>query len=507
MPIVITPTNKGRDEMGGGGMDIAKTPMKKTKVVMKKEAVGQYADPIYDLLDELDIKDNIVLDELIRYMSGDQVEDFVADFRRNHDMTAPMDEDEVMQNDDIQDIKRLAGLDEGKVKALLMDMEEDAVDMSKEEFIAKYGEYNVDVWNDVQKQKAEMGEDAVNEGGMKQAQIEVQDWFEKFNEYKGTNGDDLAQGWIRATLDTGIMADAYDENEVEAFNKMKGYPTDEIDTSWQKDDFADFTSNKSGASPITAAMFSTINAIMDKYGIDEEDVDDMSKADDPSYSKPGMREEETVDEDTVNIPVRELQDLMRLAGLKIEEYANEPEEEYMDSEEQLIGLSGGLNRPKVMHPTVAGGDNPMAVKPIKVDETEAMSKKYSDFLKEEESQLAERSKGARGGFAGAGNSIDGRNIAKPKIPSPQLSQMSGGPKPRPKAKPTPKPKQGAFMGGGTTKSAFEKEDIIGDIIDKGYTDKTLPNKYRAKPQPKMSPKPRPDMPPVQKAKDSNSGQS
>jgi hypothetical protein len=145
MPIVITPTNKGRDDMGGGGMDIARTPMKKKKVVIKKEAVGQYADPIYDLLDELDIKDNIVLDELIRYMSGDQIEDFVADFRRNHDMTAPMDEDEVMQNNDIKELQKLAGLDEGKVKALLMDMEEDAVDMSKQEFIAKYGEYNVDV--------------------------------------------------------------------------------------------------------------------------------------------------------------------------------------------------------------------------------------------------------------------------------------------------------------------------------------------------------------------------
>ena len=29
--------------------------------------------------------------------------------------------------------------------------------------------------------------------------------------------------------------------------------------------------------PITAGMFSAINAIMNKYGIDEEQVDDMSK--------------------------------------------------------------------------------------------------------------------------------------------------------------------------------------------------------------------------------------
>jgi hypothetical protein len=141
-----------------------------------------------------------------------------------------------------------------------------------------------------------LADSQTNEGGVKQAEIEVQDWFNKFNEYKGTNGDDLAQGWIRATLDTGIMADAYEENEVEAFNKMKGYPTDEIDTSWQKDDYADFTSNKSGVSPITAGMFSTINAIMNKYGIDEEQVDDMSKADDPSYGKPDMRVKDSIGE-------------------------------------------------------------------------------------------------------------------------------------------------------------------------------------------------------------------
>ena len=44
-------------------------------------------------------------------------------------------------------------------------------------------------------------------------------------------------------LDTGIMSDAYEENEVEAFNKMKGYPTDEIDPSWQRGDHADFIPN------------------------------------------------------------------------------------------------------------------------------------------------------------------------------------------------------------------------------------------------------------------------
>ena len=75
-----------------------------------------------------------------------------------------------------------------------------------------------------------LAENTTNEGGVKQVQIEVQDWFNKYNEYKGTNADDQHKDgyvlcWIQA-----LCPDAYEENEVEAFNKMKGYPTDEIDS-------------------------------------------------------------------------------------------------------------------------------------------------------------------------------------------------------------------------------------------------------------------------------------
>ena len=146
-----------------------------------------------------------------------------------------------------------------------------------------------------------LADNQTNEGPKEQAQMEVEDWFEKFNEYKGTNGDDLAQGWIRATLDSGIMADAYEENEVIKFNKMKGYPTDELDASWQQGDHQDFTSNKSGVSPITAKMFLTINAIMKQYGLDEEDVDNLSKANDPSYGKPDYRDNESEEPTTIDI--------------------------------------------------------------------------------------------------------------------------------------------------------------------------------------------------------------
>ena len=59
------------------------------EVPVTKEAVGEFAEPIYALCDELECPDNHpVFDDLVRYMSGDQINDFVDDFRRNHDMPA-----------------------------------------------------------------------------------------------------------------------------------------------------------------------------------------------------------------------------------------------------------------------------------------------------------------------------------------------------------------------------------------------------------------------------------
>ena len=37
----------------------------------------------------------------------------------------------------------------GKVKAWLMEMEDDAVDMTRDEFITKHGEYQADIWDRV----------------------------------------------------------------------------------------------------------------------------------------------------------------------------------------------------------------------------------------------------------------------------------------------------------------------------------------------------------------------
>ena len=54
------------------------------------EATGSFAEPIYNLID-ID-GEEAVLNELIRYLSGEQIEDFVADYKRNHDMDYDFDE-------------------------------------------------------------------------------------------------------------------------------------------------------------------------------------------------------------------------------------------------------------------------------------------------------------------------------------------------------------------------------------------------------------------------------
>lgn len=64
------------------------------------EAVGEFAQPIYDLIDELGGSEDaheIVLNDMVRYLGSDQIEDFVADFRRNHDMDESVKEETVTE--------------------------------------------------------------------------------------------------------------------------------------------------------------------------------------------------------------------------------------------------------------------------------------------------------------------------------------------------------------------------------------------------------------------------
>lgn len=120
--------------------------------------------------------------------------------------------------------------------------------------------------------------------------------------------------------------------------------------------------------------------------------EEFAEQDDLELEEELVAEEEV--EETVEIPVAELNAIMQLAGFdgykQVEEYANEPEEQYQDAEDQMIGLSGGLNGPKKMYPAAAGGDNPMDQEPREIEEDaiasveESLYKSYCAFLEEAE---------------------------------------------------------------------------------------------------------------------------
>jgi len=56
------------------------------------EAGGEFAQPIYDLINDLGGDNDaheIVLNDMVRYLGSDTIKDFVADFRRNNDLNHP----------------------------------------------------------------------------------------------------------------------------------------------------------------------------------------------------------------------------------------------------------------------------------------------------------------------------------------------------------------------------------------------------------------------------------
>lgn len=57
-----------------------------------EEAVGDSAEGIFNLCDELGCEDHPVFNELVRYLDGDTLQDFVSDFRRHNDMNGDMEE-------------------------------------------------------------------------------------------------------------------------------------------------------------------------------------------------------------------------------------------------------------------------------------------------------------------------------------------------------------------------------------------------------------------------------
>jgi len=142
---------------------------------------------------------------------------------------------------------------------------------------------------------------------------------------------------------------------------------------------------------IPMSDFSYFSGDEDYKGLDDETAQEEGWI---AVKEEEVHEEEAVEE-TVEVPVSALQELMQLAGYenyadKLQEYENEPDEDYSDTEDQMIGLSGGLNGPKKMYPASAPGDNPMDQEPREIEEDaiasveESLYKSYAAFLEEAE---------------------------------------------------------------------------------------------------------------------------
>lgn len=71
------------------------------EVEVTAEAVGDSAECFYDLQDEFcgeecpSTPHKALIDELVRYLSGDQLQDFCDDFRRHHMAEAVVDEADI----------------------------------------------------------------------------------------------------------------------------------------------------------------------------------------------------------------------------------------------------------------------------------------------------------------------------------------------------------------------------------------------------------------------------
>ena len=180
--------------------------------------------------------------------------------------------------------------------------------------------------------------------------------------------------------DEQIEEEVVDEAEVAEEEAVEEDAVEEVHEEVEEDTSLADMLKLAGRSGVMG--FSENNIIAESLELDEEEVEEAEEVEEEAV-------EEAEVEETVEVPVSALSELMRLAGYedyeaKINEYENDPEVEYMDVEDQMIGLSGGLNGPKKAYAAAAGGDNAMAQEPTEVEESleESFYKEYSQMIEE-----------------------------------------------------------------------------------------------------------------------------
>lgn len=113
------------------------------------------------------------------------------------------------------------------------------------------------------------GPDETEDGGKKK---QLQAWYDKYKKYQGNNGDELPGGMLKGYIDTGILTDGVEDNELEkAIDELGG------DRSEAEQKLFDDEELFSKLLPITDAMQKEYIKIMGISAIDEDNCTEAAK--------------------------------------------------------------------------------------------------------------------------------------------------------------------------------------------------------------------------------------
>jgi hypothetical protein len=112
-----------------------------------------------------------------------------------------------------------------------------------------------------------IGESMSENEGSREA--EIQAWYEKYSRFKGYNGDSLPEGWVISMLDSGVMSDGFEANEVEKAEQALGAPESE----WEGEQF----DAAMKMMPITHGLTRDLAAIFGVDSVGEEEAEEVNK--------------------------------------------------------------------------------------------------------------------------------------------------------------------------------------------------------------------------------------
>jgi hypothetical protein len=272
---------------------------------------------------------------------------------------------------------------EGAVKGWLMDMEQDAAEMSKEEFIKKHGSSHMDIWNRIQQEKEELGES-------KKTLVKEEDAYDN-ERFMIKNG--------KATKDNSDTADKKEKEEVGESKKTLVKEEDAYDNDR-------FIIKNGKATLDNSDMADKKDHV---YAPDAKTALQLHKQGKKVYKESIQMTADTPEEASMLMQILKLAGVQKVddqminqnqegsscggcdencecggncgdncaCGNKAEEtYDNEPNTS-VKGVDAVLPSGNDLHRAKSTYPKVAGGDNPM--QKATEDMTSSLRNQYAEF--------------------------------------------------------------------------------------------------------------------------------